>query len=115
MGRKLEGNGLFEGSRFILPEHAARIREHYIEETRRSKPILDDQEVQLIEQALVNSYNRRVSVELWVFDPFDDVKLNGVVTALNTGRRMAKLLQSEDDYRWIEIDDILGAYVDIDS
>lgn len=115
MGRKLEGNGIFESSRMILPEHAARIREHYIEETRRSKPILDDQEVQLIEQALVNSYNRRVPVELRVFDPFEDVKVNGVVTVLNSGRRMAKLMQGEDEYRWVEIDDILGAYVDIDS
>ncbi|WP_025681778.1 YolD-like family protein [Paenibacillus massiliensis] len=115
MSKKLEGNGLFEGSRFILPEHAARIREQYIEETRRSKPIMDDQEVQLIEQALVNSYNRRVPVELQVFDPFDDIRVSGVVTVLNTGRRMAKILQGDNDYQWIEIDDILGAYVDIDS
>ncbi|MNW28916.1 YolD-like protein [compost metagenome] len=97
MGKKLEGNGLFESSRFMLPEHAERMRQHYIEETRKFKPVLDAQEIELIEQALVNSYNRRVPVELRVFDPFEDVRLSGVVTVLNSGRRMVKLLQGEDE------------------
>lgn len=66
MGKKLQGNGLFESSRMILPEHAARIRQHYVEETRRSKPVLDSQEIEQIEQALVNSYNWRVPVKLGV-------------------------------------------------
>lgn len=112
MGKKLQGNGLFESSRFMLPEHAERMRQHYKEESRRFKPVLDVQEIEQIEQVLVNSYNRRVPVELRVFNPFDEVRVSGVVTALNTGRRMVKILEGEDDYHWIEIDNILGTYVD---
>lgn len=110
MSKKLYGNGVFEGSRFMLPEHAARIRERYIEETRREKPTIDDQELQLIEQALVDSYNQRQPVTLHLFDPFSNVQVTGIVTALNTNRREVKLLQAEDDYTWIKLKDILSAY-----
>lgn len=108
MGKKLQGNGIFESSRFMLPEHAERMRQHYIEETRKFKPVLDAQEIELIEQAIVNSYNRRVPVELRVFDPFEDVRMSGVVTALNTSLREIKLMQGEDDYEWIKLRDIMG-------
>lgn len=111
MGKKLEGNGIFESSRFMLPEHAERMRKHYIEETRRPKPVLDAQEIELIEQALVISYNRRVLVELQVFDPFEDMRMSGVVTALNTTLREIKLMQGEDDYKWIRLEEVISARI----
>lgn len=110
MSSKLSGNGLFEGSRFILPEHAARIREQYIEETRREKPTLDDQELRLIEQALVDSYNQRQPVTMQLFDPYRDVQVTGIVTALNANRREIKLLQAEDEYTWIKLEQIISAH-----
>lgn len=110
MSSKLSGNGLFDSSRFMLPEHTARIRERYIEETRREKPVIDDQELQLIEQALVDSYNQRQPVTLQLFDPFRDVQVTGIVIALNSSRREVKLLQADDDYTWIKLEDILSAH-----
>lgn len=51
MGKKLEGNGLWESSRIILPEHKEGYLRLMKDRQRRGKPELDDQEVQLIEQA----------------------------------------------------------------
>ncbi|MEK3788729.1 YolD-like family protein [Paenibacillus sp. FSL K6-1230] len=110
MSKKLQGNGLFDSSRFMLPEHSERIRRHYIEEQRKEKPILDDQEVQLIEQALVDSYNHRQPVTLKLFGPFEDVEITGVVTALNSSRREVKLLDEVGEYQWVELGEILAAY-----
>lgn len=107
MSKKLMGNGLFDSSRFMLPEHSERIRRHYVEEQRKEKPLLDDQEVQLIEQALVESYNRRTEVTLKLFGPFEDVVLTGVVTVLNSSRREVKLLGADEEYQWIGLDEIL--------
>ncbi|NEU62693.1 YolD-like family protein [Paenibacillus sp. ALJ109b] len=42
------------------------------EQERRGKPVLDDQEVQEIERALVESYNKRCTIDLIVFNPFED-------------------------------------------
>jgi hypothetical protein len=41
MGKKLEGNGLWESSRMMLPEHKSRIRKNERETQRRIKPVLD--------------------------------------------------------------------------
>lgn len=45
MARKeLEGKGLWEGSRMIMPEHKARILDDSLREEIRNKPELDPQD-----------------------------------------------------------------------
>ncbi|URJ36637.1 YolD-like family protein [Paenibacillus polymyxa] len=108
MGKKLEGNGLWESSRIILPEHKEGYLRLMKEQQRRNKPELDDQEIRLIERALIDSYNRRTEVTVSIFDPFDDSAMTGVVTSVNTARREIKLSRSEDDYSWIKLKDIIS-------
>ncbi|MGN7352330.1 YolD-like family protein [Paenibacillus amylolyticus] len=76
-------NGVFEGSRIILPEH----REAYLQEMsiqeRRCKPVLDEQEMQLIEESIFESYQDCRSITLTVFNPFDDEVMRGIVTVID--------------------------------
>ncbi|PNQ81616.1 YolD-like family protein [Paenibacillus sp. F4] len=111
MSKKLEENGLWESSRIIIPEHKEAYLKLMKDRQRRGKPELDDQEVQLIEQALIESYNSRTTVTLLVFSPFDDEELCGVVTSINTARREVKLFRGEDDFSWIKLEDIISAIV----
>ncbi|MGM1023393.1 MAG: YolD-like family protein [Bacillota bacterium] len=108
MGKKLEGNGLWESSRIILPEHKEGYLKLMKDRQRRGKPELDDQEVRLIEQALIDSYNSRTTVTLTVFSPFYDILMDGVVTSINTARREVKLSRGEDDFDWIKLEDIVS-------
>lgn len=111
MVKKLQGNGLFESSRMVLPEH----REAWIrrEESKkvRTKPVLDDQEVQQIEYLLVESFNKRIPVVLTIFDPIEDQRVIGVVTSINTYLREVKLVIFEDDWQWIKLKDIISASI----
>lgn len=109
MSKKLEENGLWESSRIIIPEHKEAYLRLMQDRQRRGKPELDDQEVQLIEQALIESYNSRTTVTLLVFSPFDDEELSGVVTSINTARREVKLFRGEDDFSWVKLEDIISA------
>ncbi|MBB6024827.1 hypothetical protein HNR77_005973 [Paenibacillus sp. JGP012] len=109
MTSKLTGNGVFEGSRIILPEHRdAYLREMSLQE-RRGKPVLDEQEMQLIEEAIFESYQERHSVTLTVFNPFDDEKMKGVVASIDRQSRRIKLVRGEEDYSWIQIEEIITA------
>lgn len=49
MTKKLEGNGLWESSRMMLPEHKETIIYKQHEEGRKQRPELDAQEIELIE------------------------------------------------------------------
>ncbi|WP_408893537.1 YolD-like family protein [Paenibacillus taichungensis] len=111
MVSKLTGNGIIEGSRIILPEH----REAYIkamsEQERRGKPVLDEQEIQLIEEAILESYQECRSITLTVFNPFDDEELRGVVTSIDKPNRRIKLVRAEEDYSWPKIEEIISASI----
>ncbi|WP_405154796.1 YolD-like family protein [Paenibacillus sp. FSL K6-0108] len=111
MASKLTDNGVFEGSRIILPEH----REAYLiamsEQERRGKPVLDEQEMQLIEGAILESYQECCSVALTVFNPFDDEEIRGVVAAIDKPSRRIKLVRGEEDYSWIRIEEITAASI----
>ncbi|PNQ78098.1 MULTISPECIES: YolD-like family protein [Paenibacillus] len=111
MSKKLEGNGLWGSSRIIIPEHKEAYLKLMKDRQRRGKPEIDDQEVQLIEQALIESYNTRQPVTLVVFSPFDDEELTGVITSINTARREVKLFRGEDDFSWIKLEDIISASI----
>ncbi|MCZ1265404.1 YolD-like family protein [Paenibacillus tundrae] len=111
MASKLTGNGIIEESRIILPEH----REAYVkamnEQERRGKPVLDEQEIQLIEEAILESYQECKTITLTVFNPFDDEELRGVVTAIDKPNRRVKLVRGEEDYSWPRIEEIISTSI----
>ncbi|WP_145322973.1 YolD-like family protein [Paenibacillus xylanexedens] len=111
MASKLTANGVYEGSRIILPEH----REAYLAQEalqrRRGKPALDEQEMQLIEEAILESYKECRSVTLTVFNPFDDEIMRGVVTSIDKPNRRIKLVRGDEDYSWPRIEEIISASI----
>lgn len=112
MGKKLQGNGIFEGSRMVLPEH----REAWIrrqEENQRSerrKPVLDDQEMQLIERVLANSFYQHCKVEITLFEAYEDRTIKGIVTTVNRSDREIKLSTAAGEWEWIKMKDIISVY-----
>lgn len=110
MASKLTENGMYEGSRIILPEHREAYLAEMEEQKRRGKPQLDEQEIQWIGEALVQSYKTNCSVDLVVFSPFEDEQVTGVVVGLDASTRRVKLMLDED-YRWIPLAEIMSAIV----
>ncbi|MCV9948251.1 YolD-like family protein [Paenibacillus sp. BT-177] len=106
-----EGNGLWESSRIIIPEHKEVYLKLMKDRQRGGKPELDDQEAQLIEQALIESYNTCQPITLVIFSPFDDEELTGVITSINTARREVKLFRGEDNFSLIKLEGIISASI----
>ncbi|MBU5356168.1 YolD-like family protein [Paenibacillus barcinonensis] len=111
MGKKLIGNGIIESSRMILPEFRDAYLNEMREQERRGKPVLDEQEFQLIENILLESFHECTTVTLTVFNPFDDEVLRGVVTIIDKPNRKIKFVRSEEDYSWIQIEEIINASI----
>ncbi|MNK88546.1 YolD-like protein [compost metagenome] len=109
MAGKLEANGLWESSRMMLPEHKEAIIRAGRERDRRTKPMVDAQELELIERALSESLRGRAAVTVRLWGEYEDTELRGVVTSIHTHSREIKLQQGED-WQWIKIRDIVGAY-----
>jgi hypothetical protein len=107
---KLDGNGLWESSRMMLPEHKETIIRRQLEEGRKDKPVLDSQEIELIEQALAESFHTHRKINVRLFDEYEDKELTGTVSVIHTYRREIKLATGIGRWEWIKIDDIVSAY-----
>ncbi|WP_044354178.1 YolD-like family protein [Paenibacillus sp. E194] len=88
---KLQGNGIWESSRMMLPEHKIIILRHQQESGRRSRPVLDEQEWERIGTRLQQSMVERELVTVQVFDPFECKMAIGVVVDIDVPRRRVKL------------------------
>ncbi|WP_339222604.1 YolD-like family protein [Paenibacillus sp. FSL W7-1332] len=106
MSKKLEGNGLWESSRMMLPERKEAIIRLQLQEGRKDRPTLDRQEFELIEQALAESFHEHRTITVRLFDEYEDTELIGIVVLIHTFRREIKLSIAEGDWRWIKIDDM---------
>lgn len=106
--KRLEGNGLWESSRMMLPEHKFAINIKSKDEGRKERPILDSQELELIECILAESLNEHKMITITLYDEYEDVKLNGIVTSLHTHRREIKLAIGPGDWRWIKVNEIIS-------
>ncbi|MGG4032244.1 MULTISPECIES: YolD-like family protein [Paenibacillaceae] len=106
MSKKLQGNGLFESSRMMLPEH----REAYIlhqQNLRKSPPPqLDDQEMERISMLIAESMQLRKEVILVLFGEFNVTEITGVVTKIDLQQKNIKFTHG-NDFRWIKVSDII--------
>ncbi|MFB4321642.1 YolD-like family protein [Priestia sp. BR_2] len=103
---KLDGNGLWESSRMMLPEHRETIIRRQLEEGRKDRPTLDPQEIELIEQALAESFYEHRTLTVRLFDEYENTELTGIVVLIHTFRREIKLSITEGDWQWIKVDEI---------
>ncbi|OAB48448.1 YolD-like family protein [Paenibacillus antarcticus] len=108
MSKKLQGNGVYESSRFIIPQHKEAAIRQAQEVHRRKKPSLDEQQWEMVEQALSESIREHVPIAIHVFGAFENREVTGMVTRVDTYRKQVKL-SFEDDYEWIKYEDIIAA------
>lgn len=94
----------------MLPEHREAWLAHREMLQVKEKPILDEQELQLIHRTLIDSYNQRLRVRIRVFDPVEDKIFEGIVSTVNIYLKEIKLVFGED-WKYIKIADIMSANI----
>lgn len=108
MKGKLYGNGLWESSRMMLPEHKEAILRSSRSEERKQRTVLDEQELERISRILTASLQGKTQVRLRIFGEWQGREVLGTVTRVDPGGRRA-CLQTEAGPEWIAFADILGA------
>lgn len=104
MRKKLEGNGLWESSRMMLPEHKARINFHNDNKDNRKRIILDDQELEQIGRKLTESLERRTIVTVRLFDEKEQRQVVGMVDRISQQRR--QFMVNGDWYPLMDIEGV---------
>jgi len=105
--KKLEGNGMWESSRMMLPEHKVALNEWDRERQKRRRIELDEQEWEDVSRAVGQSMQQRQQVKLRMFHEFEELEIVGIVDRVDQlkGRFMV-------DGEWFAIRDIEGAQLE---
>jgi len=102
--KKLTGNGFWESSRMMLPEHKIALNENFKELKRRQRIELDDQEWQDISRIVYESMQQRRLIAIKMYHPFEDLQIVGVVDRVDPINKRFMV-----DGEWFPIRDIEGA------
>ncbi|MGG1638202.1 YolD-like family protein [Paenibacillus sp. NRS-1760] len=107
MANKLTGNGMWEASRMMLPEHKVRINQLAEEQKKRVRIYLDEQDWEDISRIVAQSLERKEPIKLKMFHELEELEVNGIVDRVDQlqGRFMV-------DGEWFKIRDIEGAQLD---
>ncbi|WP_235945744.1 YolD-like family protein [Saccharibacillus alkalitolerans] len=108
MTKKLEGNGLWESSRMILPEYRERIARASAERTRQRKIVLHEDEREAVFEAVKRSLALGIAVRLEVQGDRGSEWAEGVIIDASPIRGSLKL-EGEFGVRRIAYSDIVGA------
>ncbi|HIW33628.1 MAG TPA: YolD-like family protein [Candidatus Paenibacillus intestinavium] len=103
MSIKLEGNGLWESSRMMLPEHKGSIIQKAHEQKQRKRIDLDDQELDIINEALQQSLWQRITITIKMYHLYEDLLIVGVVDRIDRPIGRFKI-----DGEWFILGDIEG-------
>jgi hypothetical protein len=106
MSKKLQGNGLWESSRMMLPEHKEAILAWRRRSERRSRPELDVYERERIDAAIAWSLRTRKPVRLQMYDPQEECVVEGIVERVDPLQKRIRV-----DGEWFTVVDIIGADV----
>lgn len=92
----------------IMPEHKARILDDSLKEDVRSRPELDPQALEEIQQVLAQSMEDHSPITLKLFDPVEDKEIRGIAMRVDQQLHQIKFRTSDDDSQWIKIGDVVS-------
>lgn len=99
-------NLLWESSRMMLPEHKEVLQRHQKELNKRIKPILDEQQVELVSQSIAEAMKQNKEVKIRIFHLYQDSYIAGKVQKISPERDKVQI-KSKDNDEWIYFDEIL--------
>lgn len=110
MSKKLTGNGLWESSRMIIPEHREEINNNDLKVTKMKKPILHDDEIEIIIQNIYLSKNENQQATIQVFGEFETRTVRGVVSSIDEYKKRIRI-EIDYGYEWIDLDEVVSVRV----
>lgn len=108
MSKKLQGNGLWESSRMMLPEHREQLLQHNHDHNHKKiKPVLDEQRLESLSQQMSEAIEQAKPVRITLFNPYEASEIvSGTIQKVDSLSKRIKLVNDEG-YLWIKLDDVL--------
>jgi len=101
----------WEASRMMLPEHVAQLQERRINQKRKNRPILDEQQIEELERMINDYITCGKPVFLTIFGEFEDREIRGRITKIEPTIKRLKIETEDYNNEWFSFEDILDIYL----
>ncbi|MDB5052923.1 MAG: YolD-like protein [Bacilli bacterium] len=103
-------------TKFLLPEHKVEIIEQEKELQRISRPTLDEQEVEIINEVIGRSVHSDCTIILTLYDVYQHRTLTGHVARIDHQLKQIKIVlfnpyTDAGEWEWIALQDIVNAEI----
>ncbi|PZD93265.1 YolD-like family protein [Paenibacillus sambharensis] len=105
--KKLTGNGLWESSRMMLFEHRDSLLDREAGKTKKRRPELDEQHLEVIAEQISAAYTGRQTLHATLYEEYGERQLSGSVTGVDPLRQRVRIGDS-----WIPVADILEVRIE---
>ncbi|AHD06040.1 YolD-like family protein [Paenibacillus larvae] len=107
MSKKLTGNGLWESSRMMLPEHREQLLEQRRELKKHAKPLLDEQRLEELSTILNYALATKHKVRFTVYDVYEDQHIAGVLIKYDPLTRSLGVISEANKAMHIMLENII--------
>jgi len=105
-GKKLRGNGMWESSRMMIPQHRDAIREHRRNARKRQRPELDEQRWEELQIAISDAVESKRPVAVRCWGVYEDEIHVGLIERVDVLTRRLKLV-GDGEKVWVPLQDII--------
>lgn len=106
MSKKLQGNGLFESSRMMLPEHKEWFLQHQKQLNKQIKPQFDEQRLDELSRIMSEAILDHLEVTITIWGLYEHFTITGKIEKVEATSKKIKVVYG-DEYTWINFDDIV--------
>ncbi|CAM3303830.1 hypothetical protein HP548_12160 [Paenibacillus taichungensis] len=107
MSKKLEANGLWESSRMMLPQHKERIIQHRTQIHVQAKPLIHEDEWEIIAQNLRMSLNYTLVASIELFHERGNKYVKGIVTSVKDFGKKFKV-ETDTGFETLDYDQMVS-------
>ncbi|SDJ68530.1 YolD-like family protein [Sediminibacillus albus] len=90
--------GTIKWTSLMLPEHVEMLRSLWAEDEKQSKPIIDDQELEVISLVVSEAWEQGKPVKLIVFRQSSKLVITGKITAIKPEKQLLTIRQNGENY-----------------
>lgn len=103
-----QDRGTIKWTSLMLPEHVELLKQMWQEDKKESKPILDSQEIEWINQQILESYEHQLPVQLTFFEDSQTYHVAGQISKLHPETKRINIETGDHEHVELSFSSILS-------
>lgn|SRR5690625_3373997 len=107
----LKDRGTIKWTSLMLPEHVERLKNMWSETEKTTKPLLDPQELESINEQLVEAFQQKLPVTIAIYHDGRIEEIQGRITNIKTHEQQLVIEQKDSTQQTIAFEQVVSVHM----